>query len=214
MVIEPVSLRRLGAPCLLLILRFRAQTAPDQPAAEKCGCDPDGDNDRSSSSANRPVVGCRSQFTVLCHDMCRDQANDEPNPDRYQDHIIQITEHGHEIGDQIDGGKRIGRNKYRQRLCMPWDSRIATAEIDRVNVPLDETSPILHSAGLAEPQSAALSELRDKPARTIRVTATVAKILLNDPGVKMRVRMDDRLTSRRMAIPPAANNRCRRLCVN
>jgi len=64
------------------------------------------------------------------------------------------------------------------------------------------------------PQSAALSELRDKPARTIRVTATVAKILLNDPGVKMRVRMDDRLTSWRMAVPPAANSRCRRLCVN
>jgi hypothetical protein len=35
---------------------------------------------------------------------------------------------------------------------------------------------------------AALRELRDKPARTIRVTATMAKILLNDPGVKMRCR--------------------------
>jgi len=61
---------------------------------------------------------------------------------------------------------------------------------------------------------AAPSELRDKPARTIRVTATMAKILPNDPGVKMHAPMDDRLTSRRVANPPAANSRCRRLRVN
>jgi uncharacterized protein YlaI len=213
-----VEALRRHASALLPIPRLRTQIAPDQPAAENCGCDPDGDNDRCSSPADRPVVGCRSQFAVLRHDICRDQANDEPNPGRYQDHIIQIAEHRHEIGDQIDRGKRIGRNKYRQRLCVPWDSRIATTEIDRVNVPLNETSPILHSArpcrasagGAERTARQASPHYPDHSGRICGLLPAMAKILLNDPGVKMQ---DERSPHVR-AIPPAANGRCRRLRVN
>src|SRR5215510_8387232 len=73
--------------------------------------------------------------------------------------------------------------------------------------------------GLAEPQPAALSELRNKPAphhpdhgggRICGLLPATSKILLNGPGVKMQDERSPHVT----AIPPAANGRCRRLRVN
>ena len=74
---------------------------------------------RGDFATHPPLLCRRSQLTVFRHDLWRDQADHKQDAERDKDHIVQIAQHGHEIGNEIDRRQSIACYGNRQCLRVP-----------------------------------------------------------------------------------------------
>ena len=56
--------------------------------------------------------------------------------------VVEIPEHRYEVGNQINWIERAGRHSDRGDLRVPRNARIATGEVERMNVALDGSGPL------------------------------------------------------------------------
>src|SRR5262249_38485197 len=79
---------------------------------------------------------------MLRHDLGRNQPDDEHNAQWHNDHIVQIAENRHEVGNQVNRRERIASNADSKRLGVPRYTRIPRRQIDRVHISFDRTCPL------------------------------------------------------------------------
>src|SRR6185295_17215711 len=75
------------------------------------------------------------------HQIVGHQPHDEQDPGRDNDDVVQVSEHGDEIGNEIDRRERIGRYDRRQQFHVPRHTWIARGDPDRNDVSLDLARP-------------------------------------------------------------------------
>ena len=92
-------------------------------------------------AAHRIVGGAIRSRTVLGKHYGRDQPDRQPQPRGHQDQVVEQTQHGDEVGDQIDGRKGVGRHAERDGLRHPGRAGIPRAEPDGVGVALEAARP-------------------------------------------------------------------------
>ena len=84
---------------------------------------------------------------------------------RHQDDLVQVPEDRHEVGDQVKGRERVGRDQQGRRPGMPVRAGIAPGYVERVNVALDRACPVSRRCNFGEaepsPMSWAAPERRD-----------------------------------------------------
>ena len=66
--------------------------------------------------------------TALREDLLRDQPDDEHDPERNEDQVVEIPQDGDEIGDQVDRGEGVADHDKGQGLRIPGDARVAQAQ--------------------------------------------------------------------------------------
>ena len=84
--------------------------------------------------AGRPLrllgLSCRSVAPLRnsAMQLCRNQPNRQRDPERDQKEIVEIPEHGDEVGNQVEGAQRIGGDETVRRFGIPGSSRIASGK--------------------------------------------------------------------------------------
>lgn len=111
---------------------------------------PDRNDGCRTGLADRSLCDSFRDGAMLREYFRRDQLDCEPNSDRHDDQVVEITDDRHKIRDQVDWGERVGRHEGRNRLCMPRNTRIARREVDRMQVAPCELSPMLQAVDNAQ----------------------------------------------------------------
>ena len=79
---------------------------------------------------------------MLGKDLGRDQPHRKQDPELHDDQVVEITDDGNEIGNEVDWGERVDGDGECHRLGILRYARIACREIERVYVALDAARPI------------------------------------------------------------------------
>src|SRR5262249_49164363 len=65
----------------------------------------------------------------------------EQDAEREDDQVVEISEDRDEIRNEIYRRKSVGRDRYRQSLCVPWHATIVRGEVDRMTILADPAGP-------------------------------------------------------------------------
>ncbi len=74
-----------------------------------------------ASRVARPTISFRLP-AALREDFLGDQPDDEHDPQRDDDQVVQVPQNGDEIRDQVDRGEGIADNEKGQGLRIPGDA--------------------------------------------------------------------------------------------
>lgn len=79
---------------------------------------------------------------MFVHDRPGDETDDQGDPSGHEHQIIEETENGNEVRNQIDGTESVGDDKRCKKFGVPGHSRVPARKIQRVRVGLqaDRTS--------------------------------------------------------------------------
>jgi len=94
------------------------------------------------SAAPHRLVGCLRRLSpVLGEDLGGDHLHGEENPERQQDELIEVAEHGDKVRDQVDRTEGIGDEECRERLGVPRHARVAARQVKRRHVAAELQRP-------------------------------------------------------------------------
>src|SRR4029079_1423881 len=127
--------------CMRASLCWRRQVADGRADADEGETDPDGDDD-DRGAATRLHGRRGSSGAVLGEDGGRNEPHGQQYAQRQDDQFIEIAEYRNEIGNEIDGRQRVGRDGERHRLRVPRHARVARREVERVHIALDAARPV------------------------------------------------------------------------
>src|ERR1700730_2592657 len=122
-------------------LIWSAPTGIADPAQRQRSKDPEHNDGDHSGSADRTLRGFVCYRTMLNHDLVGNERHHQPDAERHDDQIVEIADDRNEIWNEVDRRKRISGNGDREKFDIPWHTRVAGGEIDRVGVSAEPARP-------------------------------------------------------------------------
>src|SRR5450631_4444242 len=111
------------------------------PAQRQCAKNPQRNDGDHSGSADRTLPGLVCHGAILGHDLFGNQPHHKPDPQGHDDQIVEIADDRNEVRNEVDRRKRISGNGNSEKFGIPWHTRIARSEIDRVTVAVEPARP-------------------------------------------------------------------------
>lgn len=112
----------------------------------------DGDSDRRSAAHRAPIGEHLARpGATLRHHRGRDEPDGQGDPCRHDEQVIEIPEHGDEVGDQVDGTERVGGHSRHQQPGKPRRLRVMRRQIERQGVALEAFRLLCQSPEYPEP---------------------------------------------------------------
>ena len=142
-------LRRIEAHAPALVGDDLVQEGADE---EKCpygDAEPGDDHQRRADTTDRSLRGHLGPLTALGKNLSGYHSDDQRDA-KWDDHeVVQITEHGNEVGYQVERTQRVGDDGGRERSGVPRGTWVASHELQRVGVALEtpclSSGPIEHA---------------------------------------------------------------------
>jgi hypothetical protein len=110
------------------------------------------------AAAAARLVGRSDRLCASSRNSAVSRSGDHPDHEDegggQEDHLIEIAQHGDEVGNEIDGAERLSRNRRRCGLHMPRHARIPCGDVEGNDILLNGACPILQSC--PDPHSLAL----------------------------------------------------------
>ncbi len=110
------------------------EIAVEKPSGDRDGRNPNA-NDRDGGRAVRGLIQRgRRRGAMLGHEIGRDQADRHHDPDRHEDQVVEIACDRDEVGNEVEGRKRIRGDRGGQGLRVPRHAWITARQIKGVNI--------------------------------------------------------------------------------
>src|SRR5438093_10591750 len=116
-------------------MRTRPEDArqPDQPEQP----DDRHQNDSHATAGSTLREPARCFRPMLGEDGGRNEPNRQREPERNENEIVEMADHGDEVRDEIDRAQRIGDRDRGDRLRRPRNAGVASREVEGVRVRLE-----------------------------------------------------------------------------
>lgn len=153
---------------------------PERPNQESRTPDPKCDDGEGCHPADRPLDSDIGLSSKLDHEVRWHHPDSKQDGERQQDHFVEISENRNEIGDEVDGRKRVGGNDRTEHLSIPGNAGITCCDPERNDIPFDAPRPALGSAQ----QRLALDRCQNSPRASFAVSCLRAEMALMLPSAK------------------------------
>ena len=75
-------------------------------------------------------------LTAFREDIRRDDTDHEHEPERDQNQVVQVSQHGDEVRDQVDRTQCVGDDDQGEELRVPGDAGVAAGQVEGESLPL------------------------------------------------------------------------------